>query len=158
MIVAVSHHKSKNDFKNLGNTIFDANKLKATLRKLGWKVEMALDLGLGETVRKMREFAASSAQGDGDCLFAFAGHGIELNGRNYLVAADSKFETEYTSEKKFEQAAKLACLPFEDVQSEFKDARGSSAGVCAGLLPQWVVDKYCQRPECEVAVQVEGGR
>ncbi|KAJ1479057.1 hypothetical protein T484DRAFT_1959761 [Baffinella frigidus] len=133
LIVAVSSYASDN-VSNLANTIIDAAKLQGALFKLGWSVEMALELGLEQAEKKVEEFAGRGAKGDDDCLFAFVGHGVELNGRNYLVAADSKFDAAYESEAKFEKAVKRGCLPFDDVQGDFKNARGSSAGATVFLL------------------------
>jgi len=133
LIVAVSAYACAN-VSNLANTRIDAAKLEGALLKLGWKVEMSLDLGLKQTKKKMEEFAGRRANGDADCVFAFVGHGLELNGRNYLVAADSELDPSYESEAKFEKAVKLECLSFDDVQGDFKDARVSSAGATVFLL------------------------
>ncbi|KAJ1479056.1 hypothetical protein T484DRAFT_3639621 [Baffinella frigidus] len=129
LIVAVSEHTSKNVPK-LARTTIDVEKLKGALLELGWTVEMAVDFGLKQTKKKIKEFAFCRAKySGGDCLFAFVGHGVELNGRKYLVAADSEFDLTYESEATFEKTVKRGCLPFDEVQGEFKNARGSSAGV-----------------------------
>ncbi|KAJ1479039.1 hypothetical protein T484DRAFT_1815734 [Baffinella frigidus] len=134
LVLSVSGHEN-NTVSNLYNPDIDAAKLKATLLKLGgWTVQMVADRGLEQTKKKIKEFAALRARGDDDCLFAFVGHGIELNDRNYLVAADSKLDPTYSTEATFEQAVKRECLPFEDVQVAFKNARESSAGATVFLL------------------------
>ncbi|KAJ1479050.1 armadillo-type protein [Baffinella frigidus] len=134
LIVAVSEQspQSRKNFKDLDNTDIDAAKLKAELLKMGWTVHMAVNLGLVQTKKKIKEFAGRYAKGDADCLFVFTGHGIEIDGKNFLVAADSKLD--YESEAKFEEAVKRGCLPFDDVQVAFKNARGSSAGATVFLL------------------------
>jgi hypothetical protein len=133
LIVAVSEYECDN-VANLTNPIIDAAKLKAVLDQLGWHVEMAVDLGLRDMERKIKKFADGKATGESDCLLAFVGHGIEINGRNYLVTADSKLEREYDDEAEFEKDVKRTCLEFEDVQVMFKKARGSALGVILFVL------------------------
>jgi hypothetical protein len=139
LILAVSVHKSKS-VENLANTVIDAAKLQAALYKLGWDdVEIAVDLGLKQARKKVKEFAGRSAKGD-DCLFAFVGHGVEVNGRNYLVAADSKFGPTYKSDATYEEAAKRECLAFEDVQRAFADSRGSSGVAVSEGVTVYLLD------------------
>ena len=133
LIVAVSKYAS-NNLNDIPGAIIDAKKLEATLVKLGWKVKMALGLPLEQAREKIEEFAGLNAKGDHDCLVSFVGHGIEVNGHNYLCAADSMLRLTYTSDTTYENAAKRECLPFDDVLAEFKDARGSSAGVTVFVL------------------------
>ena len=133
LIVAVSEYECDN-VANLANTDIDAAKLKAVLLQLGWHVEMATDLGLKATEKKIKEFAKSRATGESDCLLAIVGHGIEINGRNYLVTADSKLEREYDDEAEFEKDVQRTCLEFAEVQVSFKKARGSASGVTLFVL------------------------
>ena len=133
LIVAVSEYECDN-VADLANTIIDATRLQAVLLQLGWSVEMAVGLGLEETESRIEAFAKSRATGEDDCLLAFVGHGIEINGRNYLVTKDSMLKSEYDSEAKFEKDVQRKCLAFADVQAWFKDARGSASGVTLFVL------------------------
>jgi len=126
LIVAVSEYPNE---RALPNATIDAERLKATLVKLGWTaqhgldrpVEIVVEPNLEEVRRAIANFATTVRRAGGDCLVAFVGHGIQLNGRNYLFAADSKFESlKYPNDDKYEEAAKRVCLPFREVQKTFE--------------------------------------
>ena len=136
---------------DLANTIIDGRKLQATLKGLGWPVEMALDLTVKQVMTMIKKFANAVRRENADCLVAFAGHAIQVNGRNYLYAADSaaKLDLKYPSDDKYEEAAKRVCLPFLDVQAAFENTRegakvfvldccriGLSTGVDSGVSSQ----------------------
>jgi len=119
LIVAVSKYLYDRD---LPNATIDAERLKATLDKLGWTVVIVLEPNLKKFRRAITNFATKDGRADGDCLVAFVGHAIQLNGRNYLFAADSRFESPmYLNDDKYERAAKRVCLPFHEVQAAFAD-------------------------------------
>ena len=133
LILAVAVYDAET-LPNLANPINDALKLQATLLELGWQVKIATSLGFKKAEKEMKKFAGSRAKGDDDCLFAFVGHGSQINGRNYLAAANSKLDWEYDDETEFEDALKLSYLSFDDVLEAFNDARGSSSGVTVFVL------------------------
>jgi hypothetical protein len=68
----------------LTNPPNDARDLAAALNSLGFKVTLKLDLDLAAMQRAIDEFALESADADVS-LFYYAGHGLQLAGRNYLV-------------------------------------------------------------------------
>jgi TPR repeat protein len=68
----------------LANPPNDAEDVAATLKSLGFKVTLKLDLDLAAMQRAIDEFALESANADVS-LFYYAGHGLQLAGRNYLV-------------------------------------------------------------------------
>ncbi len=75
----------------LENPKNDAADLSTALEKLGFKVITGIDLDKGGMERAIRDFARalkSSKVG----LFFYAGHGLQVNGRNYLVPVDAKLE------------------------------------------------------------------
>ena len=133
LILAVSEYVHQ---KPLRSAISDARTLQGTLMKQdGWSVEPVLNRGL-ETTEKMKKTIENLANdhGDDDVMFVFIGHGVEVNGRNYLVTANSKIGF-YPDEAAYEQAVKLECLAFEDVKRVFKDARDASAGGSSAAPP-----------------------
>ena len=86
LVVGVSNYKHA---PRLANTHNDARGTADALRRLGFEVEQLLDPDRGALeagVRKLRQ----RAQGAETSLFYYAGHAIELGGRNWLlpVAAD----------------------------------------------------------------------
>ncbi len=68
----------------LANPPHDAEDVAATLKSLGFKVTLKVNLGLAAMQRAIDEFALESANADVS-LFYYAGHGLQFAGRNYLV-------------------------------------------------------------------------
>ncbi len=68
----------------LANPPHDAEDVAATLKSLGFKVTVKVNLGLAAMQRAVDEFALESANADVS-LFYYAGHGLQFGGRNYLV-------------------------------------------------------------------------
>ena len=117
LIVAVSA-------PDLANPINDAKNLQATLEGLGgWTVVMALDRTLKQVKATIKKFAAAVCKAKGDCLIAFGGHGMQVDGKNYLYAADSESKLKsYPTRGGLKQAANVTCLPVHDVQYAFEHA------------------------------------
>jgi uncharacterized caspase-like protein len=77
---------------NLANPKNDAIDVAAKLKKLGFEIFEGQDLTKAEMDLVIRNFAEaiSSAQ---LALFFYAGHGLQVNGQNYLVPVDAKLTT-----------------------------------------------------------------
>lgn len=76
----------------LGNPINDARAMATTLRSLGFKVLKHEDVSLSEMKKAVDEFG--TLLGDYDVsLFFYAGHGIQVNGKNYLIPVDAKIKS-----------------------------------------------------------------
>src|SRR5579871_3486732 len=77
---------------NLPNPRRDAEAVAAALRCLGFQaVTLAVDLGKEKLVATLRAFAREAENADWALIY-FAGHGMEVNGVNYLVPIDAKLE------------------------------------------------------------------
>jgi uncharacterized caspase-like protein len=63
------------------------------LRSVGFEVVEGEDLDREGMTTKLREFAAKT-QGADVALFFYAGHGISVNGKNYLIPVDSDLKSE----------------------------------------------------------------
>jgi hypothetical protein len=79
----------------LKNPVNDANDMAATLRGLGFQVDLVLDGDLG----KMEDAAIRlknrlSTGGDTYGFFFYAGHGVQSNGENYLIPVDADIRSE----------------------------------------------------------------
>ena len=61
------------------------------LRRLGFEVTTQLDADRVELTEALRAFTRRSAGADVSLVF-YAGHGIEMNGVNYLVPVDARLE------------------------------------------------------------------
>src|SRR5262245_21554157 len=77
----------------LSNPILDARALAQTLRSLGFEVTAYEDLDYRAMRRAVAEFGERIADG-GVALFYYAGHGLQVNGRNYLVPVDADVKSE----------------------------------------------------------------
>jgi len=77
----------------LRNPANDAEAVAAALRTAGWEVTERRDRGVREMLRDLREFCESAA-GSEAALFFFAGHGMEVGGRNYLLPVDAQLREE----------------------------------------------------------------
>lgn len=79
-----------NDYEQvaaLQKAVNDARVLGDTLEELGFRVLRATNVRRREMNLKLQEFASQLDPGD-VALFFFAGHGVEIDGRNYLLPTD----------------------------------------------------------------------
>lgn len=76
----------------LTNPANDAAKMAATLNDAGFDVvDSRRDLPAAETRRALRDFADRARDADIAVVY-YAGHGIEVDGSNYLIPVDAKLE------------------------------------------------------------------
>lgn len=77
----------------LPNPTNDANAVAAALERLGFDVLTGIDLDQQAMRRLVRDFG-SRLNGAEVALFFYAGHGIQVAGRNYLLPIDAELESE----------------------------------------------------------------
>ena len=77
----------------LKNPVNDARDMAAALRSLGFEVIERENASLAQMEGAVSEFWGKLKRG-GAGLFYFAGHGLQVNGRNYLVPVDASLEVE----------------------------------------------------------------
>ena len=75
----------------LPNPENDAVDLAAALRRIGFEVTTELDADRVELTEALRAFTRRSAGADVSLVF-YAGHGLEMDGINYLVPVDARLE------------------------------------------------------------------
>ena len=75
----------------LTNPVNDATDVAARLRDLGFEVIEGNDLGKRDLERKIGEFS-DALEGAGAGLFYYAGHGLQVDGRNFIVPVDAKLD------------------------------------------------------------------
>ena len=75
----------------LPNPENDAADMSAALRRLGFEVTAEFDADRVELTEALRAFTRRSAGADVSLVF-YAGHGIEMDGVNYLVPVDARLE------------------------------------------------------------------
>ncbi|CAN7601369.1 caspase family protein [Bradyrhizobium sp. LjRoot220] len=76
----------------LANPVNDSARIAATLKEAGFDVvDSRRDLPAAETRRALRDFADRARDADIAVVY-YAGHGIEVDGSNYLIPVDAKLE------------------------------------------------------------------
>src|SRR5262245_13412794 len=76
----------------LPNPVNDGNTIATTLKDAGFDVvDFRHDLGAADTRRALRDFADRARDADIAVVY-YAGHGIEVDGGNYLIPVDAKLE------------------------------------------------------------------
>lgn len=75
----------------LPNPKNDAARLMETLKRLGFTVILGLDQGKTGMEGSIRNFVRSMSDAD-VALFFYAGHAMQMDGKNYLIPVDAKLE------------------------------------------------------------------
>ena len=76
----------------LANPVNDAQAVAGALRDIGFDVALGRDLDRSAMERMLRDFLRKAGQAKVAVLF-YAGHGLQVDGRNYLVPVDAKVES-----------------------------------------------------------------
>jgi hypothetical protein len=95
---------------SLKNPVNDANLMEGTLKELGFEVIKQLNAGKEEMMKAIREFNEKLPTAN-VALFYYAGHGSQVEGKNYLIPVDAKLEKE--GDCKFE------AIPVDFIVEEF---------------------------------------
>ncbi|RZM99752.1 caspase (peptidase) [Bradyrhizobium genosp. SA-3] len=91
LVIGNSAYKSA---PRLANPVNDASLVGGMLKKAGFDlVEIKLDLNAAEMRRTLRDFGGKAREADVAVVY-YAGHGIELDGTNYLIPTDATLETD----------------------------------------------------------------
>lgn len=89
-VVGNANYQSVSPLKNPVN---DAAAVAKILRDLGFEVTLVTNLGKADFEQKVSTFA-NSLPGASAAVFYYAGHGLQVDGRNYLVPVDAKIDNE----------------------------------------------------------------
>lgn len=84
LVIGNNDYMQVTDLQKAAN---DANAIADTLKSVGYEVLVARDATRREMNRQLQLFASRLNPGD-EALFYFAGHGVEISGRNYLLPTD----------------------------------------------------------------------
>jgi TPR repeat protein len=85
LVVGIADYEKLPDLKN---TVSDGRLLQTTLAELDFKVTSLMNPGLETLREKITQFQFQAETAD-VALVYFAGHGMEVGGRNFLIPADS---------------------------------------------------------------------
>jgi uncharacterized caspase-like protein len=95
LVIGVSNYQQ---VPRLPNPVRDADAMAALFKKAGFEVvDGKRDLGIADLRRALREFSETSRDADISVVY-YAGHGIEVDGTNYLVPADAKLVSDFDIE------------------------------------------------------------
>jgi Caspase domain len=78
----------------LNNPENDARLVSAQLRKLGFEVTEKLNLGVRDFRRVLRDYARRVQDERGVSVLYYAGHGVQIDGRNFLLPVDINLRDE----------------------------------------------------------------
>lgn len=102
------------DSAALRNALNDARRVAEVLEELNFSVDLVENASHAEFSSRLARFVAS-LQADDVALFYFAGHGVQIDGENYLVPVDF--------EGRSSMAARLRMIPTSVVQNELRASR-----------------------------------
>jgi hypothetical protein len=91
LVVGNSAYKHATTLRNPGN---DASDVATALKSVGFEVLLATDLDQQDFARTIEQFARSLDEADIGFFF-YAGHGLQMNDKNYLVSTNAKLENEF---------------------------------------------------------------
>ncbi|MEN9479465.1 MAG: hypothetical protein RLZZ298_860 [Pseudomonadota bacterium] len=77
----------------LSNPVNDANDMEAALKSSGFRVIKAIDATQKQMNRAISEFGELLTH-DSVALFYYAGHGLQVRGKNYLIPIDAEIKSE----------------------------------------------------------------
>lgn len=84
LVIGMSKYKNIPELTNASN---DAQGVGDTLKKLGFDVTVSVDQPLADLVATVNHFSFEAETSDIAIIY-YAGHGVELNGENYLIPVD----------------------------------------------------------------------
>lgn len=91
LVIGNSAYKS---VPRLTNPTNDATLVGGMFKKVGFdNVDVMLDLNAADTRKALREFGVKTRNADVAVIY-YAGHGIEIDGNNYLIPTDATLETD----------------------------------------------------------------
>jgi hypothetical protein len=95
LVIGISNYQR---VPRLSNPARDADAMSALFKQAGFDVvDEERDLGIADLRRVIREFSEKSRDADIAVVY-YAGHGIEVDGTNYLIPADAKLASDFDVE------------------------------------------------------------
>jgi hypothetical protein len=87
LVVGIDHYDNLSPAQQLQKAVGDAGAVGEAFRSLGYDVQEADNVSRLDFLRQWQRFLNRLAPGDEGALF-FAGHGVEIDGLNFLLPAD----------------------------------------------------------------------
>ena len=94
LVIGNANYQTAPKLANPGN---DAQSMSQLLNSAGFEVTKAIDLTRNDMVRVVQDFTAKVAErGPGTvAMIYYAGHGVQIEGENYLLPVDAKISSAY---------------------------------------------------------------
>jgi formylglycine-generating enzyme required for sulfatase activity len=107
--LVIGNSNYKGDLPKLPNPANDADLMAATLKKLGFTVIETRDADLQQMTKAIRDFSnkLSGAGSQAVGLFFYAGHGLQIDGENWLIPVNAKIEKSADAEFEAVPASKI---------------------------------------------------
>ena len=90
LVIGNDHYKTLPSLNNAGR---DARDIAARLKTLDFEVVLETDAGAKDIARALARFEMSLSDAEAGLVF-YAGHGIQADGKNYLIPSDAEIEFE----------------------------------------------------------------
>src|SRR6202158_630851 len=114
-VALVMGNSAYQNVNRLANPTNDSEAMSAILKKAGFDVvELKRDLNVSEMRRALRDFSDTVRDADVAIVY-FAGHGIEIDGTNYLIPVDAVLERDIDA---FDEA-----IPLDRILTVIEPAR-----------------------------------
>ncbi len=91
LVIGNNDYSDGGNFPDLNNCLGDARLIELTLKSVGFEVILVENATLSEMDDALLNFEGEIKKG-GTALVYFAGHGIEYNGQNYLMASNAELK------------------------------------------------------------------
>ncbi|MFV0490676.1 MAG: caspase family protein [Pseudorhodobacter sp.] len=85
LVIGIANYQN---IETLDNTVNDARLIARTLEDIGFNVTLSVDASYANLTREMESFAFQAETAE-LALIYYAGHGVEVQGENYLIPADA---------------------------------------------------------------------
>lgn len=141
----------------LRNPVNDAEAMSAALKHVGFTVIKRTNVNKAEMRAALREFASRLKQG-GAGLFYYAGHGIQVDGENYLVPIGANVQHKFEMEDRclkanyvmaaMEEAGNELNIVILDAcrDNPFRTFRGGSQGLASMNAPTGTLAAFATSP------------
>ncbi|MBK0326896.1 caspase family protein [Rhodobacteraceae bacterium F11138] len=113
-VALVIGNSSYQTVPSLPNPANDANAVARVLQQQGFQVTTAIDMTRAQMLSTLRAFRGQADDADVAMVY-YAGHGMEISGRNYLIPIDARIADE--------RDARLEMIEMGDVLAQLSGAR-----------------------------------
>ena len=146
-VALVIGNDSYKSLPDLNNARKDADGIASKLQRLGWDVILKKDLSRRQAYRQIATFESKLRDAEVGLVY-YAGHGIQKDGKNYLIPSDAEIEVEedlrseaFTSSDILEAMEKAGAPMNIVILDSCRDnplprrSRSAERGLAAPLLP-----------------------